>query len=37
VDDDNKSSYSFALIFCNIGQDDISISNVKLIEKSVNI
>jgi hypothetical protein len=36
VDDDNKSSYSFALIFCNIGQDDISISNVKLIEKSVN-
>lgn len=35
MDEDYQSNYSFALIFCNIEQNDIKVSNVKLIEKSV--
>jgi len=35
MDEDFQSNYSFALIFCNIEQNEIKISNVKLIEKSV--
>jgi len=36
MEEDFKPTYSFALVFCNIEQDDIKVSNVKLIEKSVN-
>jgi len=35
MEEDFKPTYSFALVFCNIEQDDIKVSNVKLIEKSV--
>lgn len=35
MDEDYISNYSFALVFCNIEQDEIKVANVKLIEKSV--
>jgi len=35
TDKEYKSNYSFALVFCNIEQEEIKVSNVKLIEKSV--
>ncbi|ORX50737.1 hypothetical protein BCR36DRAFT_352074 [Piromyces finnis] len=35
MEEDLKPTYSFALVFCNIEQDGIKVSNVKLIEKSV--
>ncbi|ORX86289.1 hypothetical protein BCR32DRAFT_290138 [Anaeromyces robustus] len=35
MEEDFTSNYSFALVFCDIEQDNIQVSNVKLIEKSV--